>query len=243
MPNHRELVESVDRFISFFRETMKTIDGSHFRESRPLFQKILYVGLLDALSSTTTFSKKERNRERFTSFIRHFAGWQEHYRVSLPHLVRLLEKVPDPEFSPLRQYAFSLIDKWSPGDVVKISDDPTLSDIKKYWPPELPKPFGNLTIEHLLHLHLLYRCRNVLVHESRKPGYGDELEKDSDPFYYHMTNIETNDQTWELVYPVGFFQMLCRTAIENLYDYFIQQKLDPYAMSSFGTYWIEELNG
>ncbi len=242
MTSHMELVDSVDRFIGYFRVKMETIDKAEFKESKPLFQKILYIGVLDALAGTTTYSKKQKNWERITSFVKQFAGWQEHDRVSLPHLVQLLQKVPDPEFSPLRQFAFSLFDQWSPGHVVKISEDPPLTDIKKHWPASMPKPLEGITIEHLQHINLFYKYRNNLVHELREPGYGAEFENDVEPFYCHMTDIETEGQTWELVYPVGFYQRICRTAIDRLREYYVQQRLDPYSLCSFGTYWIEDLN-
>lgn len=242
MQGQKEIVESVDRFIGFFKNKMRTIDCSEFRESTPLFKKILYVGLLDALAGTI-YSRKIPNRTKFTSFISQFGGWREQDRVSLPHLVRLLNKFPDPEFSLLRQYAYSLIDNWSPGEVIKINQDPPLSEVKKNWPFAPPKAFDGLTAEHIVHLNLLYRYRNALVHEFRKPGYGAEFEGDTEPFYSCMSDIDIDVGTWELIYPVGFFQMICETALEHLREYYILQRIDPYTLNSFGTYWIEELNG
>ena len=55
MTDYKELVDSVDRFIGFFTSKIETIDNAKFKESTALFQKILYVGLLDALSGTTTY--------------------------------------------------------------------------------------------------------------------------------------------------------------------------------------------
>lgn len=240
--SNKELEESVGRFIGFFEQKIDAIGHADFKESKPMFQKILYVGLLDALAGTTTYAKREKNRERFVSFIKQFAGWQEHDRVSLPHLVRFLQKVPDPDFSSLREYAFSLIDHWSPGNLIEISKDPSLPDVKKYWPSLMPKPLEDITVEHLLHLNLFYRYRNSLIHELREPGYGAEFEGDAQPFYCHMTDTNTGNETWELVYPVDFYLKICRTAIDNLKVYYVKQRLDPYPLCNFGTYWIRELN-
>ena len=240
--NKREIENSVERFIGFFRNKLEAIEATDFKESKRLFEKILYMGLLDALSGTTTYSKRSKNRERIVSFIKHFAKWPHQERISLPHLVGFLQKVPDPEFSSLRDYAFSLIDQWPWGEIISLDKDPTLADVKKLWPSSLSKPFDDIGLDYLQHLNLFYRYRNSLVHEFREPGYGMEMENDSEPFYHHMTDLDTDAETWELVYPLGFYRRICREAIENLREYYVNQRLDPYSLSRFGTYWIDELN-
>lgn len=239
--NKGEMEESIDRFIGFFRNKLSVIEKTDFNESTILFRKILYVGLLDALSKTTTYPKKG-NRERIVSFVKHFTGWEHHERVSLPHLVRFLRKVPDPEFSSVREYAFSLIDQWAPGELIRLDRDPCLPDVKKRWPSSVPKAFEDITLEHLQHANLFYRYRNSLVHELRLPGYGTEFKSDTEPFYHSMTHLETEEETWELVYPLGFYERVCRTAIDKLHEYYVKERIDPYSLYSFGTYWIDELN-
>jgi len=147
------LEDSVDRYIEFFNKKLKTIKSSNFDDANNLFKKILYVGLIGALSKTTSNSKRG-NRDRIVSFIMHFSDWKYSERISLPHLVKLLNKVPDPEFSKVREFSYSLFDKWSPGAEVRLNNDPTLKGIKKLWPFSIPKPLENIKLEYLQHSNL-----------------------------------------------------------------------------------------
>ena len=236
-----ELQENIDKFIKYFNSRLEIIRNTDFKDANNLFKKILYSSLIDALSKTTSNSKKE-NRERIVAFVRNFCDWETCEKISLPHLVRLLEIVPDPEFSELREYAFSLIDKWCEGEVISINHDPDIQDIKKYWPKDMPKPLQDIQIDFLQHVNLFYRLRNHLFHELRLPGYGAELCNDVEPFYSSMTDLETNQKTWELVYPIKFYDNLCISALKNLKIYYLKDRINPYSCYTFGTYWIEELN-
>ena len=236
-----ELREDIDRFIKYFHGRLEIIRNTDFKDANNLFKKILYSGLIDALSKTTSNSKKE-NRERIVVFVKNFCNWSTCERISLPHLVRLLQKVPDPEFSELRAYAFSLLDKWGEGEVISLNFDPNLQEIKKYWPKDIPKPLQDIQIDFLQHVNLFYRLRNSLVHELRKQGYGAEFPNDAEPFYSSMTDLETNQKTWELVYPIKFYDNLCISALKNLKTYYLKDRINPYSCYTYGTYWIEELN-
>ena len=83
---------------------MDNVKDGQFGPASNLFKKILYVGILDALSKTVSYPN-QKNRERFVSLIRNFSNWKYAEKISLPHLVRLLQKVHSPEFSDLRAYA------------------------------------------------------------------------------------------------------------------------------------------
>lgn len=155
---------------------------------------------------------------------------------------RFLSKVPDPEFSKLRHYAFNLYDSWPHGSIIGLENDPKLSDLKKLWPNSTAKPFEDLTLEHLQHANMFYKCRNSLVHELSEPGYGMEFKQDTQPFYHSMSQLDGDEKTWELVYPLGFYEQLCTMAIKKLRDYYIKERIDPYTLYKFGSYWIEELN-
>jgi hypothetical protein len=111
MIDKNELHESIERFLDYFDKQLSIVKEVDFKEevSDCLFKKILYVGFIDALSKTVA-SPKKGNRERIVSFILNFTDWNNAEKISLPHLVRYLEKVPDPEFSDLREYVYSLID-------------------------------------------------------------------------------------------------------------------------------------
>jgi len=237
----RELETGIDRFLGFFRNRLKEIGDLDCGQTTALFRKVLYSSILDALSRTTSHPKKG-NRERITEFLRMFCNWPSCEKISLPHLVRLLEKVPDPAFSALRQYAFSLLDQWGEGEIISLDTDPDIENVKRHWPKEIPKPLEDIQIEFLQHVNLFYRYRNSLVHELREPGYGMEFTDDSEPFYHSMTDTESKTETWELVYPLPFYERLCEAAIKELKDYYLKDRIDPYSCYVFGTYWIEELN-
>jgi hypothetical protein len=105
--------------------------------------------------------------------------------------------------------------------------------------------FATLRLEDLKHVNLLWHLRNSLVHEVRMRGHGvdtDEDEKNVLPFYHTMQDLDTNQTTWELVYPIGFLKLLCRNAIKNLCLHFKKIKYDPYRSYTFGSFWIDVLN-
>jgi len=69
-----------------------------------------------------------------------------------------------------------------------------------------------------------------------------EFKADSKPFYHSMEDVDTGTHTWELVYPLGFYQKIISTALSNLRAYYKKERIDPYQHYSFGTYWVDELN-
>ncbi len=241
MKDIEELEQKIDRFIRYFRdqiENIRKIDGG---KSTNLFRQILYNSLLDALSRTTAYPKKG-NKARIVEFVRGFCDWSSCERVSLPHIVRWLEKVPEPGFPNLRQYAFSELDKWRGKEVVNISQDPDYNEVKKHWLKDIHKSSEDIQIDSFRHVNLFYQYRNSLVHELRKSGYGMESPEDKEPFYHSMPDDETKQPTWELVYPTGFYDRLCETAIKKLNEYYMKDRIDPYSCYIFGTYWIDKLN-
>jgi hypothetical protein len=239
------VTDSINQFISFFREQAESI--SSIQISRPVdylvFKRILYIGIIDALSKTVY--PRKGNRDRFVSFVKNFSKWKFCEKVSLPHLVRLLEETPDPEFSDLRKFAFSHFDTWVPGEIVELDKDPDHDEVYKLWPKgkEYTTPILNVQLSSLHHANLLYTYRNVLIHEMRKPGYGMDLGDKKVPFYHSMSHLrEGQKDTWELVYPIGFFESICGCILEELEKFYISNRIDPYSLFRFGTYWIEELN-
>jgi len=239
--NAEALEESIEKYLKFFRNRLEEIRNLDCGHASDLFRKILYSNLLDSLSKTLAHPRKG-NRERIVEFVRISCEWPTCDKISLPHLVRLAEKLSDRRFSGFRQYSFSLLDQWSYGEVIYLNKDPDIQDVKRHWPKDMPKPLENIKIEFLQHVNLFWRYRNNMVHELRKPGYGIESTGDAQPFYHSMTHSDTNQETWELVYPVKFYDNLCETAINNLNEYYRKNKIDPYSCHIFGTYWIEELN-
>ncbi len=97
-------------------------------------------------------------------------------------------------------------------------------------------------IQDSTHLNLLYTYRNHLIHEFREPGRGMEMDpQDHTPSYHRMTHISSNGsdekETWELVYPLGFFVTLAQSCLQKLNQHLIQNDLNPYSFYRFGTVW------
>jgi len=245
--------QSVKGFIDFFRGKLEIIRSGDFpgdSQEKVLFQKILYLTMIDTLSNVVYPQK--RNRDRVVSFIQEFSDWRYRDRVSLPHLIRILEEAPGHEFSELQKFAFSCFDEWTKlkDDKIDLSRDPSYELVQKLWPKyrNKLKPIKiegfSIKPEFIRHDHLFYAYRNSLVHELRELGYGIEggpSEEDNDEPFYHYMKHDSGD-SWELVYPLGFFESMCKAVLEKLEDYCIKNRVDPYHSFTFGTYWIRELN-
>lgn len=244
------LEKKVERFISLFSERLNNIRSTRFVESPQdncLYKKIIYVALIDSLSGTVY--PKRGSRARVVSFIRNFSGWKFCQKISLPHLVRLLEKVSEPKFPKLRQFAFSSFDKWKEGDVIELDKDPDYTKVQQLLlaDKQSTESIGKVKLISLRHDHLFYEYRNKLVHELIEPGYGMEHDEDKEPLYHIMTTMHSNKSettSWELVYPLGFFESICKTILEKLEKYYTTNQIDPYQVTKkrFGTYWLKELN-
>jgi len=66
MQEINEIQKQIERFISYFQYKYEVIKETKFKANDELFKKILYIGIIDALSKTI-FPRKG-NRERFVSF-------------------------------------------------------------------------------------------------------------------------------------------------------------------------------
>ncbi len=239
----------INRFIGHWRAVSERIGQLAGDRDRNVLVKALYSALLDAYARCVYPTKS--NRDRFVSFVRHFGGWADFERISLPHLVMLLSRVPDPTFSPIRAQAAGLMAQWPRGSQPMLARDPTYQEIRNQWPvnPEQIILEG-ISLQSLQHVQLLYTYRNSLVHELRELGYGVEDEQDLEPYYISVTlfgpgnegNIDAAEETWELTYPLRFFANLCARSLDALEAHLRRDQLDPYASYRFGTYWLTALN-
>jgi len=239
----KEIKERQDTFFSVFEGYIDSINTASFQKQDKTFKKVLFVSVIDTLAKCAYPHKS--NAKRFTSFIDKFCQWKHCNKVSLTNLIRLLSIIPDPAFSDLRKYTLSIFDNWH-GSIEK---DPDLIDIQKLWPKNIEyeqnHPLQKFNAESLTHKWLFYKYRNHLVHGLREPGYGIESEENTEPFYHTMGALhEENSFSWELVYPLSFFNCLCRCGFKNLKTYCENNRIDPYESykETFGTYWMEELN-
>jgi hypothetical protein len=115
--------------------------------------------------------------------------------------------------------------------------DPILTNIARFASNEEEKKL----LRESTHSNLLYVYRNHLIHEFREPGHGKEMDQgEESPYYHSLTNLtagRTNKQTWELVYPLGFFTRVVFSSLESLHEYLLKNDLDPYSFYEFGTIW------
>jgi len=231
-------------------DSISTLKSAKSEVHDDIFKKVLYVALLDTLSKTIYPTRN--TRERIVLLLQNFCDWQEADKISLPHLLRLMEMAPDPAFERLRTFAFSEMESWKQGKIIPLTQDPSSKVIRKYWPveKELRLPVEGVGMESLKHAHLFYAYRNSLVHELRHPGYPLDVRKVGNPYYIGRAPESTNapelsDTTfsqWELVYPVGFFRDLCSNALKSLNDYYSRNRIDPLSFFDYASYWLTELN-
>jgi hypothetical protein len=238
-------ITEIERYLGHFEkefsqvQSLQVTDGYH----AAIYQKMIYVGIIDALSKC--IYPRRGNRERFVTFLNEFSGWEHAHKISLPHLFQLLEKNPEPAFSKLRAYVITELEKWVSGEIVTLDREPEIAAIKKFWPKEKEhqKPLIGLSVEALQHCNLFYSYRNSLIHEFRELGRGIESKTDDSPYYISFSYLEEPDEeVWELTYPVTFFENILINCISELKKYLIQNKINPYNSYQFGTYWIDELN-
>lgn len=242
MQEINEIQKQIERFISYFQNKYEIVKETKFKANDELFKKILYIGIIDALSKTVF--PRRGNRERFVLFLEIFSDWKNCDRISLPHLVRLLEFTPEPEYSKLREFVFLAYGQWHSGQVISLENDPEFKEIIQYWPKGQANNecIKGVKLETLKHVHLFYAYRNSLIHELRNLGYGlEELSLEEEPSYHSMT-MEDGKDTWQLVYPLGFFENICETCLKNLEKYLTSNNINPYNSFNFGSYWKEELN-
>lgn len=246
------LLEGVDRFIGYFTDQIEEVSALKTKHAE-LYRRILYASILDTLAGTVL--PRRSNRDRFVYFVRRFCQWPDGERISLPHLVQLIKRNPDPAFEKLREWALSAYRALPVhgGSLMAISHDPAFDDVQSKWPSskEHRAPLEGVDLVSLQHVELLYAYRNTLVHEFRIPGYGIEFAEDRNPFYHHLSHIEDDSiddddsllrGTAELVYPWRFLHRLCDAALGQMKTYLLTNELNPYDARVFGTYWIRELN-
>lgn len=236
----------IDRFVEYFQSRLSEVKALT-AEHAELYRRVLYVGIIDTLAGAA-MPKRPSQHERFVYFLKRFCCWSDGERVSLPHLVQLLRKNPDPAFEKLRTWALPKYKEMPAfsGELTPISSDPLCDEVRKMWPggKEHRTPLEGIDLESLQHFHLLYAYRNSLVHELRMPGYGMEFGDRDEPYYHRMSTADGDDfaATAELVYPQNFMHKLCSAGLASVQQYFSANELNPYDSYVFGSYWLRELN-
>ena len=236
-----QLKRNIETYLKHFQNRFDYIKGLDLAEGNNTLKQVLYASLIDALSRTVS-NPEDGNRERFVNIVSNFGGWNHSDKISATHLAALLKKMNSPQFSDLKEFTHKKIDTWFSGRLIGIDEDFDEKDIRNLWPKDVKRVYDNLTIEHIKHKSLFYRYRNTLIHELRKPGHGFPFRENGEPYYHTSTDADTKVQSIELVYPMAFHEFIVQNILNNLNDYYLKDRIDPYACYTFGTYWIESLN-
>lgn len=243
----RDYRAEIDQFVGCFEQQIRELQALPAGPYMPQFRKSIYMSILDALARAAYPGKP--NRWRFLSVVGSSSAWADQNRVSLPHLARLLTRLPDPEFSRLRAFVHAELATWVPGNIVKLNSDPPMDAVLGLWPSagvyrQLNKAVSARSLQHV---SLLYQYRNSLIHESRPPGHSHEpFGGTPEPHYiYQMADPRLHPKRtnmWLLHYPVAFFEQLVRTSIEHLKTYLIENNINPHDLQVEGDYWLDSLN-
>lgn len=207
-----------------------------------LYKQLAYMSVIDVLSKVVCPKEiTKSNRKRVMHFLEEFTGWQETDRVSLPHLVKLLEieqtQHNNSTFETLRNYAFSEFKSWS--EERTIEHDLSIDQVKQDWPLENGKPIkiNSLDYTHLQHKNLFYELRNLLVHEARSPGPNFTEDDEEVPVYHSVIG-----DPYSFAYPTGFLHKILTKGIEQVRKHCLEKKINPYQCFTFGSYWLTKLN-
>ena len=221
--------DRTEKYLSYFQDQLASIQNLVSR----LHKKILLVIILDTLSRAR-YPTVPGGKDRFLKVINADAKWEHATRICL---YRVLHSLTPGMGNAIRNRASESVSRWHAGSMPGLEVDPLLTDIEHLASTEEEKKL----LRESTHSSLLYLYRNHLVHEFREPGHGIEMDqRDMSPYYHGLTNLTArgeNKETWELVYPLGFFTRLVLTSLNSLRHYLLENDLDPYSFYKFGTIW------
>ena len=199
------------------------------------------MSIIDTLSKSV-YPNEERNKIRFTKFLKNYSYLDLWNKISLAHLIKLLNFTEDPKFLKLKKYATSTLGTSDyPNEPRADYIDPDFETVEKLWPKDI-KAIKGIKLKHLKHINLFYNYRNYIVHELRRPGgiWDDDVGHNI-PYYYRL--LCNNDKYfWKLVYPLGFFVGICQKALDNVTNYYLRNKVNPYDIFGQSDYLINLLN-
>lgn len=218
--------QKIEKYYQYFEQELQNVSSVE----GPMYQKILLVTIFDTFGRAR-FPDISRNKERFVRLIKECADWTDCCKVSLPQLLLSLQSFNS---GTLYNEVETRIQGWQYGRIYRLSEvDPEINEIIA-----LAKTNNECRlIDDSEHAALLYTYRNHLVHEFRAPGQGREFIENDDSPYYHGWNTSEGIDTWELVYPIGFFMNVARSILGNLNLYLQDNNLDPYSFYELGSIW------
>lgn len=215
-------IYAIQQFVGYFRDQEAVIASV-----QPImYRKLIYAAALDPIARAA-FGKVGKHRAKSLRLIDELTNWLDRDRVSLPQLCLALEDSGHVT-SPLFVEARARLKAWCPGEVVRLSKSPLLSELVP-----LAHESEKCILASCRYAELYCTYRNNLVHEFREPGYGIEMSADKDQPYYH--GMIANP--WQLVFPVGFFARLYAEALAELEALLMRYDIDPYSQFEFGSRW------
>lgn len=224
-------------YVGHFRDELQRIDGIQNR----LHRKLVIVCLLSALSKGR-FPDLKGDRARFVALIDQYADWPDARSVSVVQLGHILAKQKEDGTLKCGENFYAEVEaravEWrrrkNAGEIVSLSMDPDEASLIGAAATEEDRKALGLG----RHASLLYDYRCFLVHEMREPGEGFEFNsRDTKPYYHDQTDLDTDRETVQLVYPAGWFVALPGPIITNLEAYYRSNGVDPYESYEFGSAW------
>jgi hypothetical protein len=221
---------NIEKYCSYFERQLNQIQKLADR----LHKKVLLFVILDTLGRAR-YPTVEKHKPRFINLVRDHIQWKDNSRISL---YRILLISQSQKSSELTKFAQASIEKWNDWELPDIGADPLMEQIQHLATNDQERRL----IADSTHLNLFYAYRNHLIHEFREPGAGMEMDQlDSCPYYHRMTHRSSNGdderETWELVYPLGFFVTLATSCLIKLKYHLLENDLNPYSFYKFGTLW------
>lgn len=226
-----EIIAEIKYFVNYFKNRTSVIDNlnSDSKTSDKLYveKQTLLVSLLDSLANIR-FNKvnypqlSKRHRIRFVRFLIEYANWDEGKLVSIPFLIDHLKQ--NYKNRLLYKTLKKILNDHNQGSdwFIASSLDLTVPELNSYASNEKEEE----AILYYQHYSILYRYRNYLVHEARKPGYGMEfMSYDKDIAIYHS---HINEPALHLLYPMGMLKKIMFNSAENFEIYFIDKLINPY---------------
>jgi len=222
--------QHTEKYCSYFEGQLEQIQNLNDR----VHKKVLLLVILDTLSRAR-YPTVKGNKTRFINLVKEHIRWNDSSRVSLYRILLLSQSKT---FTDLTKFAHASTGKWNEWELPNISTDPLMENIQSLATTKQERTL----IQESTHSNLLYAYRNHLIHEFREPGAGMEMnQQDIFPYYHRMTHLRSDGngetETWELIYPVGFFVMLATSCLHNLRQYLLNNDLNPYSFYKFGTLW------
>lgn len=238
--------DSLNRYFLVVSELQQSINSVSATGYEDNHKRTLFLNLLDFLSKGAYGKKYKRNGERFKNFVREFCDWDHAHRISLPQLVLVLNRTSIDEYVDLKHFATQRLRLWDDGAPKSIEYDPDLIEIESFLPQKCK--IGDVELDKLTHVNLLWASRNKLVHEMRFPGKSVKLFELQHPHYHYLGKIDRcalaqkltiETGTWELVHPIPFYNELLENAVKNLNKNFRENEVDPIERYNLTSNWLE----